>query len=69
MKDKTLFREPKSGKNFRTEGTDEYIRVAGTGIGLILAAALLLLAAAAAWYTADLIGTRPATEISEDIRR
>lgn len=68
MKDKTLFREPKSGKNFRTEGTDEYIRVAGTGTGLILAAALLLLAAAA-WYTADLIGTRPATEISEDIRR
>lgn len=67
MKEKTLFREPKSGRHSPAEETDEYIRVAGTGTGLILAAVLLLFAAAAAWYMADRIVTQPAAEISTEI--
>lgn len=69
MKEKTFFRETKPGDHSRPEGTDEYIHVAGSGKGLILAAVLLLLAAAAAWHTADRIGIQYAAEISADIQR
>lgn len=44
------------------EGTDEYIHVAGSGTGLILAAVLFLLAAAVAWSVADQIEKQPVAE-------
>ena len=62
MKEKTLFRKPKARRDSRMEGTDEYIHVAGSGTGLILAAVLFLLAAAVAWSVADQIEKQPVAE-------